>query len=90
MQLDPTLWGPPPTRWQILRAKLRMRLLKSGWHLLKEKRLNRLTVITDDGRVYEEYDVVVRVDVQDEGQTLKVWALKRKNDRFQGVSDESS
>lgn len=86
MKLDPTLWGPPPTKREMVKARIRNLVLQTGLRFFNQRKLTRVTVITDDGVVMEEYDLAkVWVSIQDEGRTIKIWALSKQNPQIEGT-----
>lgn len=44
---------------------------------VKNRKVTRVTFVTDGGRIYEDHGVSVYLDYQDDGRTLKVFVSKR-------------
>lgn len=78
--LDSSLWGPPPTKLDILKVHLKNLWRKTGIVIINNRKLSRVmlwsagTAENNPGVVYEQYGLkAAMVDVQDNGHTLKIF-----------------
>lgn len=44
---------------------------------MEKRKETRLTIVDENGRVYERWNIIIEEDVQDEGRTLKLFVTER-------------